>query len=434
MISPALYWFNPAVESHIGWWPEVHQPPKGVLQLCRDLETLPGLLGEDGDVVLVTAPPPPDHLALMRALGGPDLRHVIAPAPINARAALQPAEPLPSPLRPTPWGWGPDAVAALAPWLNGPPPWRLDLKPLGGKAQSAEWARAMPADHLSGQWRQDPEAIGRPLYDAEAVEIALEETLARWPRAVIKGSMGSAGRDMIRVDEAERLAYADTRGRWLARVLRRHGAVVVEPWLPKLADLGHQIEISDGGEIRSLGTGRFFTDIRGQYLGAALGPLTLTLPTPLRPLADALEAALQATGQWLGAQLAAAGHRGPAGIDSLLYRDPEGQIRLKAVVEINARHTMGRVALALSARLPPDLPGIWLHIAQQSAARAGLTDLVGLQRWLAAGWPPEIRGGKLWRGAALTTPVGPETRTATVMAVGAAAEALAQRLEIDLSR
>lgn len=57
-------------------------------------------------------------------------------------------------------------------------------------------------------------------------------------------------------------------------------------------------------------------------------------------LEDSFEPAL---GEWLARHH----YTGPLGVDVLFYRDREGELRVKPVVEINPRYTMGRVALEL---------------------------------------------------------------------------------------
>ena len=47
---------------------------------------------------------------------------------------------------------------------------------------------------------------------------------------------------------------------------------------------------------------------------------------------------------------AAAGYHGPCGVDAFAFRGPGGESTLRSVVELNARFTMGTVALGLLRR------------------------------------------------------------------------------------
>jgi hypothetical protein len=50
---------------------------------------------------------------------------------------------------------------------------------------------------------------------------------------------------------------------------------------------------------------------------------------------------------WLSAALEESNYQGPLGIDAFVYRDLSGNLRLKTIVEINPRYTMGRIAYEL---------------------------------------------------------------------------------------
>ena len=58
---------------------------------------------------------------------------------------------------------------------------------------------------------------------------------------------------------------------------------------------------------------------------------------------------------WLDRRLGQSGIRsklsGPFGIDAMVYRDLAGQLKIKPMVELNPRTTMGHVSLALGKRL-----------------------------------------------------------------------------------
>ena len=63
-------------------------------------------------------------------------------------------------------------------------------------------------------------------------------------------------------------------------------------------------------------------------------------------------------------------YNGPVGVDSFLYRDLQGRVRWKPVVEINPRYTMGRVALEL-ARFDLSAERVSLTVAPVGKGPAG---------------------------------------------------------------
>ncbi|MDP6932754.1 MAG: hypothetical protein QGG40_07545, partial [Myxococcota bacterium] len=177
---------------------------------------------------------------------------------------------------------------------------------------------------------------------------------------------------------------------WLPRILARQGAVVVEPWLERVLDLSVQVTIGPDGHVRVDGVTRFETDERGQYLGTFLG-------RPIRDLEEGLRRAvvgpgrgtrmtehLKAVGRFVGRALFELGHRGPAGVDALVFRDAVGNHRLKPIVEVNARYTMGHLALGLARQSGRGLGGRFRIITAAVAHRAGARSLAAH----VAGLPP----------------------------------------------
>jgi len=97
--------------------------------------------------------------------------------------------------------------------------------------------------------------------------------------------------------------------------------------------------------------------------------------------------------EWVLPPLAEAGWRGPIGVDAMVFTHTTDQtLRLRPVVEINPRFTMGRLGLALRRHLAHGAVGTWtLHRTQDPARMAKtltanapfVTDTVGdvTPRW-----------------------------------------------------
>jgi hypothetical protein len=94
---------------------------------------------------------------------------------------------------------------------------------------------------------------------------------------------------------------------------------------------------------------------------------------------------------------------GPVGVDAFVYRDAAGQVRLKPVVEINPRYTMGRVMLELMQRVAPGAGGEFRLVNAAALRAEGFASFADYaadrkQRFplLTAGTPvPRIRSGAL---------------------------------------
>jgi hypothetical protein len=205
------------------------------------------------------------------------------------------------------------------------------------------------------------------LEDVDVFLRALARALSGWPagqRFVLKPRLGTSGRGRV-AGRAGSLDAAEVRGA-LGRLAARGGALL-EPWLERSDDLSAQLFIAPDGDVQLLATLRpvmtrsgVCTGQRGVLDGS--GAIISGSPH---------DEALRAAAQLVGRAAADAGYRGFCGLDALVFRDGDVEV-LRPVVELNARFTLGTVAVGLVER----------------ARRAGLLDRVGAFE-LALGAPPE---------------------------------------------
>ncbi len=366
--SPDLYLFNPSAEIHLTAGRST-KVPEALTGLARDLDTLPMFLGGRDDTVLVHKTPRPAFLASLREAG------FELPSFVTT-GQLDPTGPLRS-LRP--WAWSPDAEQALKPLLHSQSRLRARTTPRRcfSKSWSVALAEGWSTEH-SSDWLAGSSSLGavcRDIDDALATIKQLRETGAA---VVIKAPFGSAGRGMIRVLSDDDL---DTARAWTERTLAQQSEVIVETWLDRVLDLSAQITVSHDGKTRVHGITRFVTDRRGQYQSTLLGD-------PLRDLSEPIKRAVIGPGrgwrmfehiercaQFVGQALHEAGHEGPAGIDALVYQDEEGSYRLKPIVEVNPRYTMGHVALRIARALGGKEQRRFRIVSKALAAREGASSL-----------------------------------------------------------
>jgi len=83
---------------------------------------------------------------------------------------------------------------------------------------------------------------------------------------------------------------------------------------------------------------------------------------------------------------------GPLGIDAFAYRAHDGKIRLKPVVEINPRHTMGRLTVELMKHVAPGSHGEFRLINRKQVVAEGFTDFTIFARSLAEQFPIKLKG------------------------------------------
>lgn len=315
---PVLHRFDPDVESELAGAPS----PAGAV-VAEDLELVMVALAGRDDALWVRRPP---RVAFLRSLqaAGFELPELVEELDDRPWGGVRP------------WAVSPSVCAALEP--AGGPAW----DPAWARFFSKAWAAGLPWPERS--FVAPPE--DRPVACASVAEVrdALERLAGR--PFVIKAPWSTAGRDRRR-----KLDMA-----WVEGVLQRQGAVVVEPWLEKVADLSFQCR---DGVLE--GWGRFFTDRRGVYRGTWLGRPVDGLPVEVVRFVygdgrdpDRLPSVFREVAATVGQAMA--GFPAPAGVDALLYRRPDGALALQSRVEVNPRITMGRIALALARRVQPGIP------------------------------------------------------------------------------
>jgi hypothetical protein len=418
---PGVFLFNPFAEGHIARG-RAFTPVKHQVLLAEDLANLPQFLGERGDIVLVTKRPSSSFLQTLTQAGFPlpefvELKHDhIDPGSSLGRREFRGLRP---------WAWGPDSVRLLGPLFDRVVGDRRlanqyfndDIAGLYSKAWSVGFLRKVlarccagltftaprtiaqecPGNAATWSWLCSEEEVGQVVDTLDDALDAIAAIRSRGHhRVVVKAAHGLAGQNAIRLWEAELLP---TQRRWLAHSLSDGRKLVVEPWLERALDFSVQLEMEPHGlELRGY-TGQV-NDHRGQYLAnwaeseyrrrlpARVGALLGLRPDNLWGL-DRLYVEIFSL---LEAELQRVHFFGPISIDALIYRTPEGACRLKPIVEINPRYTMGRLTVELMQRASPESCG-WFSLVTRVQARAeGFGDLVSYAAALGERLPLRLEG------------------------------------------
>jgi uncharacterized ferritin-like protein (DUF455 family) len=414
--TPSVFVFNPFAEGRITAG-KAFNPTKHQAALARDLENLPQFLCRQDDIVLVERKPSVEFLSGIKQAGFALPEFV----EMKERGAL--ASRKLGRLRP--WAWSPDSVELLAPLYSQvmaeqrstEQRFNPQLAQLYSKAWSAAFLRSYLRRSRSGEVHAQPPTRNDSLLGAPAtpgwlcseadVGVAvssLEAALAAIAairsgghhKIVVKEAIGLAGSNALRLFEPELLA---NHRRWLANTLREGRQLVVEPWLERLADFSAQLEMTEAG-LRLCGYTVLLNDAKGQYQGNLAEPHHHTrIPARIVTLFDepgnvagrllALYAGIFAA---LESELRGLDFIGPLGIDAFVYRDAADKVRLKPIVEINPRHTMGRVTVELMRQVCQNSSGTFRLLNRAAMRAAGCEDFPGFARQLAGQFPLQLAG------------------------------------------
>lgn len=403
-MTASVFVFNPFGEGFIARG-NAFAPVKHQAMLVGDLANLPQFLCQPDDVVLLMKRPSAGFLNYLGQAGFPppefaELREGrIDPADSLCQRKL-------GGLRP--WAWGPDSVKLFAPlfarvagekriasrYFND------GIARLYSKAWSAGFLRKVLARLRDGQEAPPSQAEARAglgvaaanpwlcsEQEAGVVVDTLEDALEAITaircrghhRVVVKEALGLAGHNAIRLWEPELLP---AQRRWLAHALGDGQQLVVEPWLERELDFSVQLEMGRGG-LKLRGYTGLVNDRKGQFLANwAEAGFSRCLPARAAALLRAqpgtsgqLESLYDEIIPLLEAELQRVGFVGPVSIDSFFYRTPQGDCRLKPVVEINPRYTMGRLLVELMRHACPGSCGLFRLVTRVQARREGFSDL-----------------------------------------------------------
>ena len=130
--------------------------------------------------------------------------------------------------------------------------------------------------------------------------------------------------------------------------------LIVEPWLEREMDFSIQLEMRAEG-LRLCGYTGLINDLRGQFQANWAAP-NYARRTPSRVMefframpafSEKFKCLYEDIFRRLEGELRRVGYLGPIGIDAFIYRSSNGSYRLKPIVEINPRYTMGRLTVEL---------------------------------------------------------------------------------------
>jgi hypothetical protein len=231
-----------------------------------------------------------------------------------------------------PWGWtrrACEAGARAGATLMAPPlevVARVNSK-LWSHALEVEQGFALPGAGVAATFEELEQLIESACPDAE-----------KW---VVKSAWGFAARERV-LGRGPRLE--EPQARWARKQFARGQSLIFQPWLEVVREYGVVMEISREGAVEVLG----FSDVLTNGAGTATGYTLGRPPTPQRA------AQLRQVAHVVGRHLHREGYFGPAGFDAIEHAGG-----LHPLLEINARFTMGFVALAVERELKPRTPTVW---------------------------------------------------------------------------
>ena len=399
--TPGVFVFNPYAEGYIAQG-RAFTPKKHQAMLASDLANLPQFLCRQDDIVLLPRRPSTEFLSAIKQAGYA-LPEFVELDPQSNSPPQSLRDRKIGNLRP--WAWAPDSVELLEPLfanLNNkartPGQYYNDgVRVLYSKAWSASFLRKVLVGWAKESWICTDSEVGLPVDTLEAAIAAVESIRQRGHhRIVVKECLGLAGHNAIRLWEPEIL---EGQRSWMENVLHSGRQLIIEPWLERELDFSIQLEMGLEG-LRVCGYTGLINDARGQFQANWAAPNYVRRP-PSKVLAlfravpkfpEKLQTLWDEIFRQLGVELQRVGYLGPIGIDAFIYRAPQGDYRLKPIVEINPRYTMGRLTVELMKQAAPGCFGIFRLLNRVRIKAEGFDGFTAYAQYLGQNFPVRCVG------------------------------------------
>lgn len=402
--TPTVFVFNPFAEGYIGRG-KSFMPVKHQAALARDLANLPQFLCRADDIVLTPKRPPVEFLSHIKQAGFPLPEFVkLKDGQIDRSGSLVHRKL--NGLRP--WAWGPDSVELFQPLFPNvtgetravTERFNERIARLYSKAWSVNFLRNILSKNCTSEdisWLCTEREVGVVVNTAEAAVAAIAEIRRRGHHPVVaKEALGLAGQNAIRFLEPQLL---DAQRQWLARAVQDGREVVIEPWLERELDFSIQLEM-EPRHLKLFGYTGLLNDRKGQFRanwaagnhGRRVPAEVTALLNHVPDIARRLQSLYAEMFAQLESELREIGFIGPVGIDAFVYRTAEGSCRLKPMVEINPRYTMGRLTLELMKRTCPGSSGLFRLLNPAQTKSENFADFVTYAQALRERFPLRLEG------------------------------------------
>ena len=319
LTAPRLWYMNADFEAELAAPPGTYRRPASFDALNRRFAEHLLWLAREGDALLLPEPWP----ALLQSEARRRGVELVSPSASERQSARVF----------TPWGWTASAAAvgeragALVRPLPLPTVARVNSK-LWSHALEVELGVAQPAAALASDFEELREAVAR----------ACPAPDDKW---VVKSPYGFAARERVL---GRGPSVGEPQAKWARRRLAGGETLIFQPWLEVVREYGAVAEVRPDGAFVFHGVSDLQTNGAGTGTGYILG----------RPPEPHRLAELEAVARAVGERLFREGYHGPFGVDAL-----EHSRGFHPLLEVNARYTMGFVALAVERSLKPGAPTFW---------------------------------------------------------------------------
>lgn len=293
-------------------------------------------LAEDGDLISLPGRLSPDFNFYLREAGLPCVE--FSPGWPNQSQAAE--------IELVPWGWSSEVKEIAA------------RKGFEIDAPEASAVQTVNSRRFSFACEQEWELAlpgSQQVHDLDELQSAIKELLQHpecqghgW---VVKADYSMSARERMLGQGKE---ITETVRSWAEKRFTMQQPLFLEPWVNRQDEAGLQFFIPREGAPQWIGLAPLVCDARGKYRGSRISVDAQT--------EEEWQPAIE-VGHRVAERVQQTGYFGPLGIDAMCYADAQGTLKWRPIQDVNARYTMGRLALGFSRFLKPNEVASWLHFS-----------------------------------------------------------------------
>lgn len=305
-----------------------------------DLATLPLYFAEENDLVVVPQLPNADFINRLQSIG------IAPPAFVTEKELLK--NPPSEIKKLCPWGWSPavhkrldslkpncSAEFKASPVFN----WKSEYRELYTKKFALQLLTQLIKKYPSQHFISAEEVS-----EVCKTRDQIEDLLAKWDKLMVKAPWSSSGRGLQPITKKPIHPKVWEK---LLGIINEQGYAIVEAFQNKQLDLAFQFELQKGA-VKYLGISNFSADKKGQYLGNSLNGLPTELDVEVKSFAEEIsELIVPALIKEISKSELAKNFEGYFGVDTLIFRDKKGTLKVNPCLEVNVRYNMGLLSLYL---------------------------------------------------------------------------------------
>ena len=351
---PDIYHFNPTCEYAIANGTATWQPNLLLQKMETDLALLPAYLANPSDYLILDEKPSKKFINHLEKI------NVHIPHAITKNELENFQVPNAAINRLLPWGWSPAEHKFLTPlkryssnvFKHSPVfSWKPEYRNLYSKKFALEVLHKIISE-IDSEKMIDIDNTARICTTKKEIEALLR----KWNKLMIKAPLSSSGRGLQPITKVP--VHFKVWEKILSTI-RYQGYVLAEPLLDKAFDLAFQFELRNG-KIKYLGQSNFLTDRKGQYQGNYLNGLPQNLNDQIKDFVSTVpESIIAPLVNVLEDSDLAIHYEGNFGVDMLIFRDENNNLKINPCLEINIRQTMGLLALQFEKYILPGTMGIY---------------------------------------------------------------------------